>query len=114
MKSKLLISLFFIALFISGGALGLFVGVSGAAGSNVNQVFSGAVELAAISELIERKEYTEAQQFTCRSLKTRMAIMDAAKPFLGSRKLSETDALSNQVLLSNFEGLQSSLGRYCE
>jgi hypothetical protein len=80
MKSIFLFALFSVVVSIVSIGIGLTAGVSGAAGSNVSQLYAGSIKLKAIHDLIDKKEYDKAKEVICSSLKARFNILEIARP----------------------------------
>lgn len=113
MKSKLLIAVFTLIVFLAGTFFGFYTGTSAAAGSNVSQLYGGSLELSAVHSLIEREEYESAQDFICTSLKTRMNVLKLALPTLGSRKASEVDNFMQGALAQNIDASMPEMTNRC-
>jgi len=102
-KSKILFAIFTLIIFTSGAGLGVYIGTSSAAGSNVSQLYAGSLELHAVYNLIEKEEYDSAKKLICNSLITRVNILALSKPMIGSRMTSEIDSFKQNALLRNIQ-----------
>ena len=114
MKSKILLSIFCIVLFAAGLVLGWLGGTSASAGSNVSQLYAGALELRAIHHHIDKQDYAAAKRLICNSLKARHAILELAKPAISSRKSQEVEALYQSVLFDNVQRTLQNPGEGCQ
>lgn len=113
MKSKLLFALFTVVISLLSLFAGFVAGTSNIAGSNVSQLYYGALELQAIQHYIDTQRYEEAKKLICNSLKARVNIMNLAKPMMSSRKSDEIDQFSQSLLVSEIENNEAALLDNC-
>ena len=90
MKSKIIFSIFIVLIFLSGLGLGLYGGMAAGAAPSVGQLWAGAKEMQGAISLIDKEEPNKARDLLCNSIKTRLIIMELAKPL-------QTEAASRQV-----------------
>jgi hypothetical protein len=113
MKSILLFALFSFVVSIVSIGIGFTAGVSGAAGSNVSQLYAGSIEFKAIHDLIYKEEYGRAKEVICSSLKSRFNILEMARPLISQMRKQEIDRVFEQMEASSFENESSSLVDNC-
>ncbi|MDP2560917.1 hypothetical protein [Psychrobium sp. 1_MG-2023] len=90
MKSKIIFSIFIVIVFLSGLGVGLYGGMAAGVVPSVGQLWAGAKEMQGAIYLIDKQESNKARELLCNSIKTRLIIMDMAKPL-------QTEASSRQV-----------------
>lgn len=113
MKSKLLFALFTVVISLLSLFAGFVAGTSNIAGSNVSQLYYGALELQAIQHYIDTQRYEKARELICSSLKARVNILNLAKPMMSSRKSDEIDQFSQSLLVSEIENNEAALLDNC-
>lgn len=113
MKKILLYALFCVVICIGSLFVGFRAGISSAAGSNVSQLYAGSLELWRVNHLIHTQQYEQASLMICRSLRTRLSILEMAKPLMGSRRGNEVEAFKQLALRQNIENTGFSLVEYC-
>jgi hypothetical protein len=101
MKSKLLFSIFVLSVFSLGGVGGFYAGIVGATGSNSSQLYAGAQEMRAALISLEKNDIKKAKATLCRSIETRLQILDLAKPVLHQRKKDEVSTIQQAWLYDN-------------
>jgi len=98
-KSKIVFSLFTLCIFVIGFFSGSYIGIAFSATPAVNQIWAGAKEMQAAISLINQNEVDEAKSLLCNSIKTRIVIMNMAKPVQTSvtdRQLQELEESTYQ------------------
>ena len=101
MQSKIIFSVFILAIFLFGLTGGFYAGTVGAAGSNSSQLYAGAQEMRAALISLEGKDIKKAKSTLCRSIQTRLQILDLAQPALSKRKKDEVSSIKQAWLYDN-------------
>lgn len=101
MQSKIIFSVFILAIFLLGLVGGFYAGVVGAAGSNSSQLYAGAQEMRAALMSLEEKDIKKAKSTLCGSIQTRLQILDLAQPALSKRKKDEVSSIKQAWLYDN-------------
>lgn len=113
MQSKIIFSVFILAIFLLGLTGGFYAGTVGAAGSNSSQLYAGAQEMRAALMSLEEKDIREAKSTLCRSIQTRLQILDLAKPVLSKRKKDEVSSIKQAWLYDNINQSKEGLMEIC-
>ena len=97
MKSTIIFSLFTLSIFVGGFFSGSYIGIAAGATPAVNQIWAGAKEMQAAIILINEND--KAKTLLCNSIKTRLVIMNMAKPAqttIADRQLQELEESTYQ------------------
>ncbi|AWB57959.1 hypothetical protein [Colwellia sp. Arc7-D] len=99
MKSTIIFSLFTLSIFVGGFFTGSYIGIAAGATPAVNQIWAGAKEMQAAIILINENDVDKAKTLLCNSIKTRLVIMNMAKPAqttIADRQLQELEESTYQ------------------
>ena len=107
-KSKIVFSLFTLCVFVAGFFSGSYMGLASSATPAVNQIWAGAKEMQAAITYINQDEVDKAKTLLCNSIKTRIVIMNMAKPAqtaIADRQLQELEESTYQRINKDKPGL---------
>ena len=118
MKSKIIFSVFTLIIFLLGFFGGFYAGIVGGAGSYSSQLYAGAQEMSgALNYLASygsvKGNLQGAKTVLCRSINTRLNILDAAEPMLNPRKVDEISAIKQQWLFNNVNRSKENMDKLC-
>lgn len=113
MKSKIIFSVFILCVFISGAIGGFYAGIKSASGSMSSEIYSSSLVMGAALQSIENNETGKAKATLCRSIQTRLEILNLSKPILNDRKMSEISNFKQIALHKNINKEKDKLVAIC-
>ncbi len=112
-QSKFIFSVFILAIFLLGLIAGFYAGTVGATGSNSSQLYAGAQEMRAALISLEQNDIKKAKSTLCRSIQTRLQILDLANLVLSKRKKDEVSSIKQAWLYDNINQSKEGLMEIC-
>ena len=113
MKAKIIFSVFTLIIFLLSFFGGFYAGIVGGAGSYSSQLYAGAQEMSGALNYLEQGNLQGAKTVLCRSINTRLQILDAAEPMLNPRKVDEISAIKQQWLFNNVNRSKENMDKLC-
>ena len=113
MQSKFIILIFTLMLFIVTLLVGFYIGTVSNAGSHSSQLYAGAQEMRAALMNLNKNDIPGARAILCRSIETRLQILDLAKPALTERKVEEVNAIKQAWLYKNINESKDDFMEIC-
>ncbi|MBS3797660.1 MULTISPECIES: hypothetical protein [unclassified Pseudoalteromonas] len=111
MKSKIILSLFVLVVFLAGLVSGFYAGMVGASASMSAELYAGGQTMRAALFSLEKNDIEKAKATLCNSIKTRINILELSSPTLSDQQLSEVSALKQHWLHNNID---KNLGKFRE